>query len=146
MCFLAPGSSPTIVSVTALSAHILSVLWSDPLSTDINGIIQSYLVNVSITETMETFLYKTNNTFLLLNDVHPYYTYSVMVAAVTIAPGPFTSEYSVTTPQDGELMKYHILINYYLLFFSSKWVPSKCNSYCTEFNHHIFVMGPCISS
>ena len=146
MCFLAPSSSPTTVSVTAFSSHVLSILWSDPLSTDINGIIQSYLVNVSIAETMETFQYKTNNTFLLLNDVHPYYTYSVMVAAVTIAPGPFTSEYSVTTPQDGELMKYHILINYYLLFFSSKWVPSKCNSYCTKFNHHIFVMGPCISS
>ena len=100
--FLAPSSSPTIVSVTAFSSHTLSILWSDPPSTDINGIIQSYLVNVSVTETMETFQYTTNSTFLLLNDVHPYYTYSVMIAAVTIAPGPFTSEYSVTTPQDCE--------------------------------------------
>ena len=41
----------------------------------------------------------TNQVF---DSLQPYYNYSVQVAAVTVAPGPFTSVFTVTTLEDGK--------------------------------------------
>ena len=55
-------------------------------------------------ETSQTLYFQTSDTSISLNDVHPHYTYTVVVAAVTIAIGPFSTEQSITTPQDGNYL------------------------------------------
>lgn len=42
------------------------------------------------------------STTQLFDSLQPYYNYSVQVAAVTVAPGPFSSLFVVTTLEDGE--------------------------------------------
>ena len=98
------------LAVTAPDSRTVKVTWNPPPQSDINGIIKYYLVQITIAETLETLEYKSNKTVFVLNNAHPYYTYSVKVSAVTVAPGPYTSEYSITTPQDG------IIINLLKIF------------------------------
>ena len=99
----APSSPVESFAVVALDSRTIRATWNSPPSTEINGVITFYYVNFFIAETLQTFHNKTYavNTFFILEDAHPYYTYSVKVSAVTVAPGPYTSVYNVTTPQDG---------------------------------------------
>ena len=41
-----------------------------------------------------------------LFSLHPYYSYSTTVTAVTVAPGPPSSPIVITTDQDGEYMQH----------------------------------------
>lgn len=59
------------------------------------------MVNVTVQDTKERFHYTVTDTELLVDNLHPYYTYTVVVAAFTVRKGPFSVEFSVTTPQDG---------------------------------------------
>ena len=36
-----------------------------------------------------------------IRDLHPFYSYQFMVAAVTVKPGPFSDEVACTLPEDG---------------------------------------------
>ena len=85
----------------ATDPFTLSVSWSPPSSNDMNGIVQYYVVNVSVTETLEHYQHITTNTSFVISSLHPYYTYTVYVAAVTVGIGPFSVGYTITTPQSG---------------------------------------------
>ena len=76
-------------------------MWDELPSEDENGIIRYYLVNV--TETNTGYHYQTTSTTsdITLSNLHPYYTYSVTVAAYTIEEGPFSTPVTFTTLQDG---------------------------------------------
>ena len=67
-----------------------------------NGIIQYYIVNVSVAESQANLQFETSSLSLTLNDLHPFYTHTVIVSAVTIAPGPFSNEYNLRLPSDGQ--------------------------------------------
>ena len=56
-----------------------------------------------ILETGVNFNYTTSDEFLEVTGLTPFTTYSCIVAAETsIGPGPFTSAFSITTPEDGK--------------------------------------------
>ena len=76
-------------------------MWDEISSEDENGIIRYYLVNV--TETNTGYHYQTTSitSDIALSNLHPYYTYSITVAAYTIEKGPFSTPVSFTTLQDG---------------------------------------------
>ena len=38
---------------------------------------------------------------LMLSDFHPFYTYSFLIAAVTIGPGPVGDTFIIQMPQSG---------------------------------------------
>lgn len=104
LCFsVAPSGPPTYLSLSSMSPNTINISWSPPLTDQWNGIIQYYEIKIHITETLEYLNFQTPNLFLALNDMHPYYTYIVSVAAVTIETGPFSSSQSITTPQDGKI-------------------------------------------
>ena len=44
-----------------------------------------------------------NDTQVTLQSLHPYYTYTCHVAAVTTGSGPYTGNLTVKLPEDGEL-------------------------------------------
>ena len=76
-------------------------MWDELPNEDKNGIIRYYLVNV--TETNTGYHYQTTSTTsdITLSNLHPYYTYSITVAAYTIEEGPFSTPVTFTTLQDG---------------------------------------------
>ena len=43
--------------------------------------------------------------FELFTELHPYYTYEIVVAAVTVAVGPYSMPVQITTPEDSKSSK-----------------------------------------
>ena len=86
---------------THITSTVINIMWDELASEDENGIIRYYLVNV--TETNTGYHYQTTSTTsdIALSNLHPYYTYSITVAAYTIEEGPFSNLVSFTTLQDG---------------------------------------------
>ena len=66
-----------------------------------NGILRHYLVSVLEVETSEMSTYTTVYTQLNVTSLHPYYTYTCNVAAVTNEVGPFSLFVIIVTPQEG---------------------------------------------
>ena len=61
-----------------------------------------YIINVTEVDTGVQFQYTSVNTQYILRSLHPYYTYDFVIEAVTVAPGPPTSVFSIQTNQDGK--------------------------------------------
>ena len=68
-----------------------------------NGIITYYIILITEVATNVTVQYTSNSTWLFISNLHPYYTYSINIAAVTISPGPFLIGINVTMPEAGKL-------------------------------------------
>ena len=102
---IAPSSPPAAITVSSISSTSLSISWSPPLPAQVNGIIQYYIVNVSVAESQQKLQFETSSMSLTLNDLHPFYSHTVIVAAVTVAPGPFSNEFVQKLPPDGKMLK-----------------------------------------
>lgn len=98
----APSAAPASLAIGILNSTALNVTWQLPPADQINGIVEYYSVKVHVSDTSEDFDYETSTTSLVLNDLHPYYTYTVLVAAATIATGPYSAGVSAQTPADGK--------------------------------------------
>ena len=90
---------------SANGSSSLIITWLDIPFHEANGIILYYVVNVTVIDSSENFYEETEDTVLELNELHPFYTYIISVSAFTIGYGPFSSEVSVTLPQDGNYME-----------------------------------------
>ena len=66
-----------------------------------NGIIQYYITNLTEVNTGSVNEITSVTPWLFLTSLHPYYTYMLSFAAVTVAIGPFSAKYTITTPEDG---------------------------------------------
>ena len=98
-----PSGLPENITTIATDSRTLVVMWTPPPEDLQNGIIVDYTVNIAVTETGESFQRTTDgNTTLILTGLHPYYTYSITVAASTsIGIGPYTVVYFIRMPEDG---------------------------------------------
>ena len=67
-----------------------------------------YLINITETDTGATWQLSTDDENVTVESLHPFYSYSLSVAAQTIALGPFTSPVVIEIPEDGE---YGITLN-----------------------------------
>ena len=83
----------------------MQLAWLPPESGGQNGIIQRYLISVTEVDTMRQFQLTSASPFATVLGLHPHYTYSFAVAAVTVGEGPYSEEISVQTLEDGEQMK-----------------------------------------
>ena len=104
--FVVPSDSPLSVTLTALSPHSLLISWKPPPTDSQNGHIRYYTVKIVEDNSMTVSLTNTsdNVTSLTVNQLHPYYQYSVSVAAVSIGMGPFSPEKSIRMPEAGKHM------------------------------------------
>ena len=93
----------TVVDIGPTHIHIR---WDHPPNHTHQGIVRLYNIHVDVEETGETNLYTTraNNTELLLSSLHPFYTYHMNVAAVTIKEGN-SSSLSTKTSESGKYYK-----------------------------------------
>ena len=56
---------------------------------------------MTVLESEENIHLMSNSTAIDLDLLHPYYTYRIVISAVTIGPGPLSSAYNVTTDEEG---------------------------------------------
>ena len=104
----APSGSPLNLNARAIDSTTIELVWSEPPLETQNGIIISYVINVSISNTKTSFIVNaTAAAPLNITELHPYYGYSLRVAAVTSqGAGPFSEPVTITTPEDGEFKSY----------------------------------------
>ena len=87
-----------------MDSTAIELSWQ-PLPVDMaNGIIRQYSIDYYISETRENVykLLADNSTSTVVTDLHPYYTYSFKVAAVTIAAGPQSTAVTARTLESGK--------------------------------------------
>ena len=77
------------------------ISWDPPPTLAQNGIIREYSVIVHSAKSGVDLTFFTLHTRLNISGLSPYTIYSVKVAAITVASGPFTNTFNVTTLQDG---------------------------------------------
>ena len=104
----APSEAPLNLSGHAVNSTTIALMWDTIAVENQNGILRHYLVSVTEVETDEVEVYTAATTQLNISRLHPYYTYTCVVAAVTNSVGPFSHNVSIITPQDG---KYKICIS-----------------------------------
>ena len=109
----APSEAPPNLSGHAVNSTTIALMWDAIALENQNGILRHYLVSVLELETGETDVYTAGATQLNISGLHPYYTYTCMVAAVTIRIGPFSQSVSIITPQDGDLYFFMDVTHFY---------------------------------
>ena len=85
----------------AVNSTAIQLQWEPPPLADQNGVIHSYLINISVAETGSSFQLTSETNALNISSLHPYYTYNITVAALTIAPGPYGVVLTIRMPEDG---------------------------------------------
>ena len=79
----------------------LTLNWNPPGFDKVNGVIIYYQIIVIEVETGYTYNYTSYSTTLSLTQLHPAYTYQCSIAAYTVALGPYSEPFNVTTAEDG---------------------------------------------
>ena len=98
----APSSPPQNVEGSAANSTSIQLTWQPPVLSSQNGIIQHYVVSVIEDETMRQFQLTSSTTSISAIGLHPYFTYSFTIAAVTVGQGPYSQAMSIQTLEDGE--------------------------------------------
>ena len=83
------------------TSKTVNMTWSPPALEHQNGLIHTYLVNVTELKTGVLKSYSTNNNWLFVTGLHPHYNYLFVFAAVTVGIGPTGSNTIITTEEDG---------------------------------------------
>lgn len=85
----------------SVNSENIYISWSPPLPELRNGEIRYYIISSEETETGMTTNHTSTKTEFTLVSLHPYYGYDIIVAAVTVTPGPFSVRVTIWTKQDG---------------------------------------------
>ena len=103
-CSVVPTGPPQGVEVQSETSTTLVLSWQPPAPENQNGIIIHYIVNITEMETGRLLSFTAvNTTTLSVSTLHPFYTYTCIVAAVTVGIGPYSATVEVELPEDGKL-------------------------------------------
>lgn len=108
---IAPTGPPENIQATA-EARSLTVTWSPPISMFQNGIIRKYKLNLIEVETSTQYLEEFVETRAVFVGKHPFYRYLFNISAVTVAPGPFSTESIVRLQEAGNTLAIDIPSNF----------------------------------
>ena len=99
-----PTAFPQAIQTMIVNSSAVLVTWQPPPPEHQNGIITAYVVSVSLAGKDTTPQYYTSSSLsLTLVELLPFSTYIIAVAAETdIGRGPFSSSFTVYTPEDGK--------------------------------------------
>ena len=116
--FPAPSTPPEEIQVSAEDSRTLQLTWQPPENRSRNGIIQGYHINITELNTYTTFIYVLEATelSLVVDNLHPYYSYSCVIAAETIELGPFSVAVIIELPEDGKyFITLFVLVNHNIM-------------------------------
>ena len=85
-----------------VDSRSIRLSWTAPNIGDRNGVIRGYQVNLTEVDTTQMLTYTATNQYLVIQGLHPSYTYWCSVSAFTVATGPFTNTSTVALPEDGK--------------------------------------------
>ena len=98
----APTAPPSNTTVDIQSSVEVLLSWSPPSNEDRNGEIEYYIISITETTTHYEYEIQASSISMNISDLHPFYTYQVSVAAVTVDAGPFSPTLTFTMPEDGK--------------------------------------------
>ena len=98
-----PTAAPINPNGSSPSSNSIRLSWNPPPFEHRNGMIRSYIVNLTELETNISSTYTSLGTTLTINSLHPYYRYQFTIVAVTIGSGPPTAAFIVQTQEDGKM-------------------------------------------
>lgn len=97
----APSAPPTNVNGASLSSESIHITWNPPPTDLQNGLIRSYIIEVTENETGIISQHSTSMTQITLSSLHAFYHYDFTVAARTVSNGPKSPPERVQTHPDG---------------------------------------------
>ena len=99
-----PTAFPQTIQTMIVNSSAVLVTWQPPPPEHQNGIVTAYVVSVSLAGNDTTPEYYTSSSLSqTLEGLLPFSTYTVAVAAETdIGRGPFSSSFTINTPEDGK--------------------------------------------
>ena len=100
--FVAPSSSPRSIRLASVNSTSINTTWAPPPVPEQNGAIREYRINLTEVNTGTVFNFSFQELFQLFTELHPYYTYEIVVAAVTVAVGPYSIPVQIITPEDSK--------------------------------------------
>lgn len=100
----APEAPPTSILQRNVMPRSADLSWVPPRSDLQNGVIRYYVLEVYENNTGNSSTYQTLSaqTSITISTLHPYYTYSIRILAVTVGPGPLSVSHTVNTLQAGK--------------------------------------------
>lgn len=101
-CSTAPSTAPSPLVLHDYTSQSINLVWESPPEEDINGILRQFVIRVVEHETGRIFTNTSSYEQITLLDLHPYYTYSVSVAAETIDTGPFSNNITIQLAEEGK--------------------------------------------
>ena len=99
---VAPSTSPRSIRLASVNSTTINSTWEPPPVPEQNGAIKEYRINLTETNTGTVLHFSSLEPFKLFTELHHYYTYEVVVAAVTVAVGPYSMPVQITTPEDSK--------------------------------------------
>ena len=79
----------------------ISLSWVPPPTELLNGVLRYYQIDIVEDPTLRVFSVNSSSNQYELSSLHPYYNYTISVAAATVGNGPFSDSITVETQQDG---------------------------------------------
>ena len=103
LCSTGPSGAPTNVTIVSVSATSIHLFWDHPPEDTHQGIIREYRINVTELETGTMFREVTpaETTEVVLDSLHPYYTYEIVIVAFTVEEGSNYTTVTIQTDEEG---------------------------------------------
>ncbi len=100
----APEAPPTSIAQCNVMPRSAKLSWASPRSDLQNGVVRYYILEVYENNTGNSSTYQTLSArrSYTISNLHPYYTYSVRILAVTVGPGPLSVSHTINTLQAGK--------------------------------------------
>ena len=89
------------MTVIDVGSTFIELRWDALSPSEQNGVLRQYRVLVMEVETGRNHSLSTTSSYTSVTNLHPFYSYNVTVAAVTVSIGPYSPPISVRTLQDG---------------------------------------------
>ena len=116
----APNDAPQDVVAVNVLPRLIELSWSPPPAETHNGEIVHYVVTTTEIQTGQITVTMSFNTQTTLGNLHPFYDYTIIVAAFTINIGPPSTSIAIQTLEDGEyiiVLMAIVYLTYYLYHF-----------------------------
>ena len=98
---IVPSDVPQNIIANSINDTHALLVWDPPPPEHQNGIIQVYIIMITVVDTNELAQEHSVDNTTVLGPLHPFYTYKFSIAAQTIGLGPYSSSITLKMPPAG---------------------------------------------